>query len=449
MATTNMDFWYDAQIRRYLTQIIRVFSHFQVREYSSSGAVYNRVPAIGGVSSRQVQSIIAKNSENSLPSAPFISVAITDLKHDQDRTQDPFYEDTRQTAEREYDIGTGSYTEAQGNLYTVKRYMPVPMMMEIQTDIWTTNVDSKLQLLEQIAVIFNPDIEIQSNSNPFDWVNVFRVIMKDLQWSSRTIPYGAQDEMDIATMRFEVPIWISPPAKVRKQEIIQRITADIHSVASIDDLGFSKDYADFFGSIAEDARVVVTPGDYHVQLSGNSATLVDVVGTNLSWSNIVQQHGEITTGSLLEFNLSNDENDTDSLITGAIAEHPTNASILVFTIDTDTLPSDTLTDVDRIIDARLNYPGDGTLPANALNQRYMITEDISEVGYINWAVDANENDIIQYNGTSWVVAFDASVNSGSEYVTNSFTGTQYVWTGSMWINSYEGQYRPGYWRLLL
>ena len=41
----NLDYWYDAQIRRYLTQFMRIFSGFKVSEGVRDGSTYyNRVP---------------------------------------------------------------------------------------------------------------------------------------------------------------------------------------------------------------------------------------------------------------------------------------------------------------------------------------------------------------------------------------------------------------------
>lgn len=448
MATKNLDFWYDEQIRRYLTQLIRIFSHFQVRERTDSGTVYNRVPVTWGKPSRVVENIRRNNSENVLNAAPFISVSMSNLRYNQSRTQDPFYEDTRMTSEREWDNDTQQYTEEQGELYTIQRYMPVPYDMDIQVDIWTTNLDSKLQLLEQIAVIFNPDIEIQSNSNPFDWTNVFRVELKDVNWTNAAVPAGVDDQMEIATLQFEVPIWISPPAKVKRQTIIKRIIADIHSTESIDTLGYSDNYDDFFGTIGDDAEIVVTPGDYHLQLVGSSAVLIDQAGYNKNWANVLHYEGNVSTNSVLQINVGTDTDSEDEIVSGTVTQHPTNASILIFNLDSDTLPSDTLIDVDQIVDPRAVSPGSG-LPAASIGDRYLITEDISAVGYADWAVDASEDDILQYNGTSWVVAFDASETSTVQYVTNTFTGTQYTWTGSIWRSTYEGEYLPGYWRLVL
>ena len=35
----NLDYWYDAQLRRYLTQFMRVFSDFKVNEGKRAGSI--------------------------------------------------------------------------------------------------------------------------------------------------------------------------------------------------------------------------------------------------------------------------------------------------------------------------------------------------------------------------------------------------------------------------
>ena len=138
------------------------------------------------------------------------------------------------------------------------------------------------------------------------------------------------------------------------------------------------------------------------------------------------------------------------MLVGSVTKNPLDETALIFNLDTDTLPIDTLSDVDKIIDPTTNYPGDGTLAAASTGQRYLITEQIDKTGYPNWGVDAKENDIISYDGSKWSVAFDASANSDTtHFLHNTFTSKQFKWTGVGWISSYEGEYRPGYWRLLL
>jgi len=449
MAGKNLDYWYDEQIKRYLIQLVRVFSNFKVREFTKNGVKYNRVPARYGDASRMVATILRKNSENIVNSAPFISVSIQSIQPARDRTHEPFLVDTTQVAEREYDADTNSYSSSQGNLYTTQRYMPVPYNLTVQVDIWSTNTDTKLQILEQIFVLFNPSIQLQSNDNPLDWTSVFEVELSDISWSSRSIPAGVDESLDISTLTFNSPIWISPPAKVKRQAIIQQIIADVHSTSSIADLGYSEDYADFFGGIPDTFEIVVTPGDYKVQVVGNSAILIDENDQPIAWSNIIDQQGELSATSLLKLNISNDSDNQLGLLIGSVTAHPTSPSTLIFNLDTDTLPTDSLNDVNKIIDPRSNYPGDGTLDAATTGQRYLITETITESGYPNWNVDASENDIIEYNGSAWTVVFDSSNISTEQFVTNSFTSKQFKWTGNAWISSYEGEYNPSFWRLTL
>lgn len=448
MAGKNLDYWYDEQIKRYLIQIIRVFSNFQVKENTKNGANYNRVPARYGDSSRLVAHLLRNNSENIVNNAPQIAVSIQQIQPARDRTAEPFLVDTQQVAERDFDRTNNTYTSEQGNLYTTQRYMPVPYNMTIQVDIWTTNTDTKLQILEQIFVLFNPSIQLQSNSNPLDWTSVFEIELTDIAWSSRGIPAGVDETLDIATLTFSIPIWISPPAKVKRQTIIQQIIADIHKVTSVSGLGFDQAYADFFGTIRDDAEVIVTPGDYRILVNGASATLVSPNGSAAIWSDIIEMQGALSATSLLKLNTSNDSDSDASMVVGSVSANPLDNTSLIFNLDTDTLPSDTLINVDKIIDPRTSSPGNG-LDSAALGQRYLITETISASGYPDWNVDANENDIIQYDGASWNVVFNSSAVSTTQFVTNDFTSKQYKWTGSAWISSYEGEYNPGYWRLVL
>ena len=449
MAGKNLDYWYDEQVKRYLLQLIRIFSNFKVKENTKNGVSYNRVPARYGDSSRMVASILRNNSENVINSAPFIAVTIQSLQPARDRTHEPFLVSTSQVAEREYDADAGSYGTNQGNLYTTQRYMPVPYNLTIQVDIWTTNTDTKLQLMEQILVLFNPSLQLQSNSNPLDWTSVFEVELTDINWSSRSIPAGVDEQLDISTLSFAVPIWISPPAKVKRQTIIQQIIADVHSVTDIDSLGFSPDLHDFFGTIQDTAEIVVTPGDFYLQIDGANAVLLDNADNGKKWSDLLEMQGKITTTSKLKLNISNDSDNELNMLTGSVSVNPIDETKLIFNLDTDTLPTNTLAELTKIVNPRSNYPGDGTLDAETTGQRYLITEDLDADAWPNWGIDASANDILEYDGTKWTIDFDASNKVAGDFVLNNYTNKQFKWDGSNWISSYEGVYNPGFWRLVL
>ena len=78
--------------------------------------------------------------------------------------------------------------------------MPTPYNLTVNVDIWSSNTDQKLQILEQILMLFNPSLEIQTTDNYVDWTSLSVVNLENVTWSSRTIPSGTESEIDIASM---------------------------------------------------------------------------------------------------------------------------------------------------------------------------------------------------------------------------------------------------------
>ena len=451
-------FWYDQQIRRYLLQFVRIFNGFQVQSGQknaggTSSQVYRTVPMRYADMSRMVAHILRGNTENALNSTPFMTCHVANLNVARERRHDPKLISAQQIQERKYDSLNDQYTAELGNTYTVERYMPVPYDLTINVDVWCSNTEQKLQLLEQILTLFNPTVEIQSNTNPLDWTNITVVELIDIQWSSRSVPQGVDSQLDIATLIFQVPIWINPPAKVKKQSIINSIINRIHLDDNLTDLEYDKNMADFFAQFSNLEEIVVTPQDTQIDVSGNTISLLNAHGVNegYSWKEFFEQYGEFQAStSKIKLRRASDIEDSTQDIIGTIAYNPTNDNQLIFTIDSATLPTNTQTAVLKIIDPQKNHPGDGTLPAAATGQRYLIINDIAS-GSQNWGnISASANDIIEYDGTQWQVSFDASVNGSTlQYVTNTATNYQYKWTGTEWIDTYQGQYRPGFWILNL
>lgn len=219
-----MQFFYDGQIRRYISQIIRAFSYFQYQD--GEGKLVN-VPVMYGDLTRQVSNTIRDNSENKMPSVPRMSVYITSLEMDRTRLSDSSFVSKVNLRERTWDEQSQSYKTTQGNGYTVERLHPTPYNLGVNVDLWTSNTEQKLQIMEQILMIFNPDLELQTSDNYVDWTSLTVLNMDNLTFSSRTIPSGTETEIDIATMAFTAPIYISPPAKVKKLGVITNIITGI------------------------------------------------------------------------------------------------------------------------------------------------------------------------------------------------------------------------------
>lgn len=459
-------FFYDEQIRRFLLQFARIFSNFQVeygRNEEGTEHTLLRVPVRYGDSSRQVQTVIQNNSPNFLPSTPLMTFYITGLDYDRPRMQEPYFVNKMNVRQRTYDETTDSYEVTQGNAFTIERLMPVPYSLTINLDIWTSNTNQKFQLLEQIIPLFNPALEIQSTDNFIDWTSLTVVELDSSRWSSRTIPVGTEDPIDISTLTFKLPIWISSPAKVKKLGVVERI------VASIYDANGDAANAIMDNDLLLGTRQVFTPYNYQVLLIGNklqalrpqqvvdepntSLTPPDSPESNLMWHAIVGAYGTLREGvSLIKL-----EQDDGTEVMGTVAYDPTDDRFLLFSVDIDTVPANTLGPVNAVINPLVSGPGAG-LPAAAAGQRYLFTEDTGSfsgyaqawAGAFNQFLIAQANDIVEYDGSRWIVVFNSSNSpANKQYVTNLTSELQYEWTGNTWIKSYQGLYPGGTWSLVL
>ena len=461
------NFFYDEQIRRFLLQFARIFNNFQVeygRNEEGTDHTLIRVPIKYGDWTRQAQTVVQNNSAGFMPSVPQMTFYISGLDYDRPRMQEPYYVSKIAVRQRTYDETTDSYETTQGNAFTIERLMPVPYKLTIKLDIWTSNTNQKFQLFEQIAGLFNPALEIQSTDNYIDWTSLSVVELQSTVFSSRTIPVGTEDAIDIMTMTFALPIWISSPAKVKKLGVVERI------IASVFDANGDASNAVLDNDLLLGTRQVFTPYNYQTLLIGNklqvlrtqqvvdesnsSLTPPDSPPSNLLWPAVIGAYGVIRPGvSLIKL-----EQEDGSEVVGTIAFDPTDDRFLLYNIDSDTIPQNTLDPIDAVINPLISGPGAG-LVAPAVGQRYLLTEATgSEAGAqpTAWAgitgqsLIANANDIIEYDGTRWVVAFDDdSSPNNTQYVTNITTGIQYRWTGTAWVKSYQGLYPGGTWNLVL
>jgi len=461
---TYSNFFYSGQIRRFLQQFIRILSNFQVQmgDDDEGNRVLQRVPVFYGDSSRQASQILRGNSENALNSLPSMAVYISAMKYDVNRIQEPNFVSKMNIRTRAVDPETGEYTNQQGDAYTVERLMPVPYTLTLKADIWTANTEQKLMLIEQLGTIFSPALEIQSTDNYVDWTSLSYIKLTDISWTSRTVPAGAEENIDVASLTFELPIWLSPPAKVKKLGVIQKITASIFDSegALIDDL---------FGNVKDAAASsqIFTFMNYGVIYQGNALKLVklnDIVDSDLEfiapeksfhpWFGVIDQYGRLNNGiSQIRLMQSN-----GSEIIGTVAYHPTDETLLLYSPFSDTFPINTLSPITAIINPQ-NIKVDSDLLNPARGTRFLILHDIGNEddseGAPIWNRDgyprliARANDIIEFNGDFWSLVFDSTDHQSTEYLTNLKTNIQYKWTDGSWSKSIEGKYGPAEWRLQL
>lgn len=453
-----VQFAYDGQIRRFVTQFIRMLSNFQVEfgNDATGNRALQTVPVYYGDASRQASVILRGNSENTLNAVPAMATYISALTYDRDRVQNPYHEGVISVRERQFDEVTQSYTQTQDGIYTVERLMPAPYRLTMKVDIWTSNTEQKHQLIEQIMPLFNPGLEIQNTDNYIDWSSLSVVLLTDVSYTSRSVPSMSDESIDIASLTFEMPIWLSLPAKVKKMGVVTQI------IASIFDESGELNIDSYTGGAKTQQRF--TPLDAGIVYSGNTLTLYKggtnesdgiVYGAKMQWQELVNYYGTIVNG-VSQVRLLFEHTDGMHEIVGTVSYDPTNNTQLLFTPFPLTLPANTLDPVNAIID-----PFNVTVDSNILNPnvgtRYLILNPIGNAdgeSALAWAgtgnkLVANANDIIEWNGSAWSVAFDSRVESNVQYVSNLNTTVQYRWDRERWVKSYEGIYKSGMWSLVL
>jgi len=237
MALKRKPYFNDKQLHRMLVQIMSCFSGYQVKTGTlrDGKSKFRDVPIIYGDMSRVVSYIVGPrgDQDNTTSYVPIISLNMTRLSQKPDWRLSPQHREKYNFFERAKDVEGNILTGVAGKKKTVERHMPVPYDMGVALTIWSSNNDEGYQLVEQIATIFNPDMEIQLSNSPADWTFLTSMIFDGDIIMEKAQPSGGDtDPFYIFTLNFSTTIWLSPPAKVYDTTYIYEIDIPIKDIES-------------------------------------------------------------------------------------------------------------------------------------------------------------------------------------------------------------------------
>lgn len=444
-------YFYDKQIRRYLTQLIRLFSGFQVQYLKEVDGktveVYRTVPCVWADMSKMGATWLSDNSENVLATAPLMALSITNLTPSPEYRYAPLIQqDTHILTKKKNPTGTGGYLNEPDKMYRVSQHMPVPYNLEFNLDILVTSTNQKLELLEQLLSMFNPGFRMQANASPLDIGKYFEIRLENVQWTSRSVPQGTSDEMDFATLGFMItPVFINVPSKIQRNTIVKKIQTNIASVDD-DDL-LSETLERLINRDTENLvheSIVVTPTNHGLRVTKEgSLYIAEAVNEQEevdSWESLFEFYGRPTEHeSWLRIRRNEDAHDEnyDIYAKFSLSSDPTKL-VLDFEHDTFKVPS--VEPVDRIVNPNKKSPA---VLGNAFGTRYLISQDIETD---NWGMYAKANSVIVSTEDGWVVEFDPEAELGKEhYIINNKTGDQYYFDGVRWVHYLVGTYQPQHW----
>lgn len=436
----KIEYYYDGQFRRSLLHIIRMFSEFQIMTgFNDDGSPqFRKVPCRYMDFSRQAQIIMAGASENNMNYAPLITISVQSLKMDRKNVRSPVHINTVMGTNKSPDVN--EYTDELEEQYHVRRFNPVPWEFVFDVNIWTTNLTNKMELWEQIATLFSPSAVLKTSMNPMDWTAEETVELISANFTSKGIPAGTTDELDIATLSFQTTVWFSLPANVQKANIIKQINANI---------GLARDEQELeAGSYHEVIADVFTPKDlqvrmtristaidsemYEVQLLNNAGKPVGPKGGSLSWKVYLDylNPGWQDRGLYLKLNRTVEDNNP---VRGTLVNLGTGDDVGKMVVQVERSTFNVKYQVQSFVsDSTVPRKGDGLL--------YIAVQDLTVGG-----VPVPANQIFQYTDEG-VTIIPESEYTSSVYVID--TQKYYVYSSAFgWYETVLTNYKPGFWRI--
>lgn len=247
---------FDNQLRQYLLQFVAIFNGLQVQTGvgECGEAEFISVPIVIGHKDRVVAAIMAGNTQNRVFSLPTMAAHLVEIAPAPERRKVQAYVDQRVTLP----VG-GVFPD---DLTVVKRAMPIPYNITVELSIYTSNTHQRDQILEQILVLFNPDLQIQKSDGPFDWTKLTKVELTGIS-NEENYPSSTDRRIILWTLTFDIPIFLSIPMGV-KDDLVRRVIIQIGNMGSmvvgeVDNDGNLVPFNEPFARVDFDTRPVPTP----------------------------------------------------------------------------------------------------------------------------------------------------------------------------------------------
>lgn len=245
------NYFYTGQIRKLQIQFAAIFSELQVaignNDFDQQTNLIT-VPVKMGPMDRVVAAILSGNTQNKPIRAPAIATNLIGIEPAWD-----FVKGLNQKARNVVMPVGGVFPD---DIKVVRKLMPFPYFMIMEASILASNEYQHQQMLEQILLLFNPDLQIQISDGYDDWTKITRVELTSVGLET-AYPNEYDRRLITTTLQFQVLCYMSPPVDIR-DDYIKRIKLRISELASNVDMDLFKleeipGNADEYSTIADSA----------------------------------------------------------------------------------------------------------------------------------------------------------------------------------------------------
>jgi hypothetical protein len=218
-------YWYDQQLKRFASQFAAIFGDMQVMtgKRANRDAALIDVPIIVAPRDRVAAAAATGFTQNRHFRIPMMSAHITGMDLASDRMKGTGVVTTNVR------VPIGGSIAQDG--YTVRSKMGIPYNLKMDLTIVTSNAEQQFQILEQILPLFDPTLQIQPSDSPEDKSRIVTVQLLSIGYEDN-FPPGTELTLMAVTLSFQLDIWITVPAEVRK-DLITKVIARIVAVDGV------------------------------------------------------------------------------------------------------------------------------------------------------------------------------------------------------------------------
>lgn len=208
---------YNKQFERYLSQFKRVMSGFQVRDgVERDGSVHpRRVKVVYGSMSRVVSKVFNRK-EFTNAALPIMGMHLTGIEKDQENTKNYHH------------VDHVAYEQAGGEKKAFKRLIGPAFSLSVSVDIYASSHEEMFSILEQILLIFNPRVAIQTDNSVLNSDYLTEIILDSIN-NDVNYPTGTDAQIVMQSLTFRLPVRLAYPVDMDAsliEEITARIVAD-------------------------------------------------------------------------------------------------------------------------------------------------------------------------------------------------------------------------------
>lgn len=216
------DYWYDRQIKRYLLQFTAIFQdlYIKVGKNSTRNEGLIKVPIIMASLDRVAVAAATGHTQNRKVRLPMLSTNIGNIELAQYRMKGTGI------VSREVYVPLGGTIEDDAKVVYQRTANPYDILADLY--IYTSNKDQQFQILEQILVLFEPNLQLQTNDGPFDPTKIVSIELLNMS-NDENFPPNADSSNIVITLHFKISAYLSIKSDIR-DNIVKKIKMRISAI---------------------------------------------------------------------------------------------------------------------------------------------------------------------------------------------------------------------------